>query len=200
MTKNSFDFYDYWQTVNTFSRVFETEKAQLDDLLMRRRKAELFALVQKVIRNELCEEDRRLISLHWFRGMSVDALAQELALDRSSVYRRIERITNTLYEKMKYALSYRYDNDFAQSAAALLRKDAQKELHAQHTACTALQKCRRQLALTREELSIFMKMPAARIAQIEKDMSVMTVGELKRFLHFFGESAETFLFDESERG
>ena len=104
MQKTSFDLYDYWQTVNTFSHIYALDKNRFDELLLRRRKAELCALLTKVIRNELNEQDQLLIRLHWYQGKNADELSELLGLDRSSVYRRIERITNTLFEKLNEAL------------------------------------------------------------------------------------------------
>ena len=200
MTKTSFDLYDYWQTVNTFSRIYETDKTRLDALLMRKRKAELCALLQKVIQNELDEKDRLLIRLHWYQGKTADEIASLLQLDRSNVYRRIERITDSLFEKMKYALSYRYDDDFAQSACKLLHSDLQKDLQAQEKTACALQKFRRQLFLTRQELGAMLGISGARVALLEKDVSGMTVEEMRKCMTLFGVSADALLFGGAERG
>ena len=79
MTKTSFDLYDYWQTVNAFGHIYAGEKSRFDELLMRKRKAELCALLHKVIQNELDEKDRLLIRLHWYQGKTPDDLKNELS-------------------------------------------------------------------------------------------------------------------------
>ena len=200
MQKTSFDLYDYWQTVNTFSHIYALDKSRFDDFLLRRRKAELCALLTKVIRNELNEQDQLLIRLHWYQGKSVDELSELLGLDRSSVYRRIERITNTLFEKLKYALSYRYDNDFSSSASALLRGDLQRELQSSEKAGTALRQYRKKVCLTTAELGAMLGISQARVEAIEKDADKMSVGELRQCMTLFGVSADSLLFGATERG
>ena len=200
MTKSSFDLYDYWQTVNAFGNIYAGEKSRFDELMMRKRKAELCALLQKVIQNELNEQDRLLIRLHWYQGKNAQELAETLQLDRSSVYRRIERITNTLFEKMKYALSYRYDNDFAQTAAHLLGSDLNKELQSQQSAGGTLQRCRKRMCLSTQELGALLGLPDTRVALLETDADTMTVGELRKFMNLYGLSADSLLFGDSERG
>lgn len=200
MTKSSFDLYDYWQTVNAFGNIYAGEKSRFDELMMRKRKAELCALLQKVIQNELGEQDRLLIRLHWYQGKNAQELAETLQLDRSSVYRRIERITNTLFEKMKYALSYRYDNDFAQTAAHLLGSDLNKELQNQQSAGGTLKRCRKRMCLSTQELGALLGLPDSRITLLETDADTMTVGELRKFMNLYGLSADSLLFGDSERG
>lgn len=200
MTKTSFELYDYWQTVNAFGHIYAGEKSRFDELLMRKRKAELCALLHKVIQNELNEQDRLLIRLHWYQGKTPDELSAALHLDRSSVYRRIERITNTLFEKMKYALCYRYDNDFAQSAERLLAVDLKNELSTRQNTGSTLRRCRSRLCLSRQELGTLVGVPETRIEQLEKSADSMTVGELRTFMNLFGLSADALLFGDSERG
>ena len=200
MTKTSFDLYDYWQTVNTFGHIFDGDKNRCDALLMRKRKAELCTLLHKVIQNELCEQDRLLIRLHWYRGKTIDETAEILRLDRSSVYRRIERITATLFEKLKYALSYRYDDDFAQHAEKLLQGELQQEIQRQEATADSLGKLRRRMFFSREELGCLLGIPAQRVADLEADAGGMTVAELKKCMALFGVSADALLFGDSERG
>ncbi len=200
MTKTSFDLYDYWQTVSVFGSIYAGEKNRFDDLMMRKRKAELCALLHKVIQNELSEQDRLLIRLHWYQGKTADELAELLHLDRSSVYRRIERITGTLFEKLKYAMCYRYDGDFAQSAAKLLGADLQKDLCARKTAAGTLRRCRDRMFLSQQEVGAMLGLADGRVAQLEQSAETMTVGELRKFMNLFGLSADALLFGDSERG
>ena len=200
MTKTSFDLYDYWQTVSVFGSIYAGEKNRFDELMMRKRKAELCALLHKVIQNELNEQDRLLIRLHWYQGKTADEIAGLLHLDRSSVYRRIERITGTLFEKLKYAMCYRYDGDFAQSAVKLLGEDLQKDLRAGQTAAGALRRCRDRMFLSQQEVGAMLGLADGRVAQLEQSTETMTVGELRKFMNLFGLSADALLFGDSERG
>ena len=121
MAKSSFELYDYWQVSKTFERFYGAEQRGIDDYLMRKRKEELCALLRKVIRNELSEQAQLLIKLQWYQGKSKEEIGRLTGLSRSSVYRRFDRITDTLYEKLKYALEYRFDKPFSEAARAMIR-------------------------------------------------------------------------------
>ena len=114
--------------------------------------------------------------------------------------KKIERITNTLFEKLKYALSYRYDNDFSSSASALLRGDLQRELQSSEKAGTALRQYRKKVCLTTAELGAMLGISQARVEAIEKDADKMSVGELRQCMTLFGVSADSLLFGATERG
>ena len=84
-------------------------------------RAALQALVRRVIREELNEQDRLLVRLHWYRGKSMDEIARLIGADRSLVYRRMDRIHNIIYDKLKYAVDYRFDESFRPEAHSRLQ-------------------------------------------------------------------------------
>ena len=196
MAKNNFDLYDYWQTVNTFSDVYYNEKRVADNYLLRKRKAELCALVQKVIKNELCEQDRLLVRLHWYKGKSKEEIAELVGLDRSSIYRRFEKINDIIYEKLKYAIEYRYDADFASKAKVLIKTDIKQSLLSSPTEkigerLTAL---RKNQFLSLKELSELTSISTKRLEELEKHGKEMTVIELKKISSFYGVSTDYIIF------
>ena len=86
-----------------------------------RQRAALHALVRRVIREELNEQDRLLVRLHWYRGKSMDEIAQLVGMDRSAVYRRMDRIHKTVYDRLKYAVDFRFDSEFRPGAHEALQ-------------------------------------------------------------------------------
>ena len=102
---------------------YETELPQpaADPPAKSRQRAALQALVRRVIREELNEQDRLLVRLHWYRGKSADEIARLIGADRSLVYRRMDRIHKTIYDKLKYAVDYRFDASFRPEAHSWLQ-------------------------------------------------------------------------------
>lgn len=86
-----------------------------------RQRAALHALVRRVIREELNDQDRLLVRLHWYRGKSIDEIAKLTGAERSVVYRRMDRIHKTIYDKLKYAVDFRFDSGFRPGAHETLQ-------------------------------------------------------------------------------
>lgn len=86
-----------------------------------RQRAALHALVRRVIREELNDQDRLLVRLHWYRGKSIDEIAKLTGAERSVVYRRMDRIHKTIYDKLKYAVDFRFDSGFRPGAHEALQ-------------------------------------------------------------------------------
>ena len=82
-------------------------KAENEELL-EKRKAELNRLVRKVINSELSEYDKRLVELHWYKGLSKAEIAQLMNVDRSTIHRHFCTINETVYEKLRYAVELIY--------------------------------------------------------------------------------------------
>ena len=196
MAKNNPDLFDYWQTVNTFSDVYYTEKRVADNYLMRKRKAELCALVQKVIKNELSEQDRLLVRLHWYKGKSKEEIAELVGLDRSNIYRRFEKINEIIYEKLKYAIEYRYDADFAAKAKVLIKTDIKQSLLSSPTEKIGerLAALRKNQFLSVKELSELTSISIKRLEELEKHGKEMTMIELKKISSAFGVSTDYIIF------
>ena len=79
--------FDVWQA---------QQNIDIDDYILRRRRRELNELVRKVIKNELCEKDRLLVALHWYKGKSKDEIADIMGIDRSTVFRRFDKINDII--------------------------------------------------------------------------------------------------------
>lgn len=201
MAITSFDLYDYWQMVNTFGDIYQKEKRVVNNYILRQRKAELCALVQKVINNELCEQDRLLVRLHWYKGKTKDEIADLVNLDRSTVFRHFERINETIYEKLKYAIEYRYGNDFSSAAKALISTDIKNSLLA-----NPVEKIGERLAVLRksqflsfDELSELTSIKEKRLEALEQSGKEMSVVELKKLSAVFGVSTDYIIFGIGEK-
>jgi DNA-binding transcriptional regulator YiaG len=123
--ENSFYKLDYENAREAFSKWQSKQHETIDEYLMRKRKIELISLVKEVIENELIQTDKDIVRLHWYLGKSITETAEIIGSNRSSVSRRLDKINDIIYEKLKYALHYRYGKDFSASAKLIIKnKDA----------------------------------------------------------------------------
>ena len=72
LTQNSFTQIESISAKEAFAVWQAQQNIDIDDYILRRRRRELNELVRKVIKNELCEKDRLLVALHWYKGKSKD--------------------------------------------------------------------------------------------------------------------------------
>ena len=193
---NSFTKYDYLKAHEALS-LWQAEECQdVEDYLLRERKAELCRLVRKVVKNELDERDRLLVSLHWYKGKSKQEIAELVGVDRSTVFRRFEKINDVIYEKLKYALEYRYGDDFSKKAMLLVKKDVSSsgKLHELESIGERLLRLRESQFLSRDEVAALTGISISRLKTIEKSGKEITMCELKKLSSFFRVTSDYIIF------
>lgn len=192
--ENSFDLADYLTAREVFAAWQATQAQELDDWLMRQRKAELNALVRKVIKNEFSAEDRHIISLRWYKNMSAAEIAKELSLSRAAVYRRLDKIDDTLFDKLKYALEYRFG--IKNERPALLVEAYVKDDSGTPCISSAqrLRRLRLSQHITPESAAEKCAIRQGRLEAIESGKSDPTATELKRLAQFYKVSSDFILF------
>lgn len=193
--QDSFDLSDYYSAKQVFSQWQAQQAQEIDDYILRQRKAELNALVRRVIDNELNQSSKLLIDLRWNKGYSLEKIAQMLNIDPSTVHRRIEKITDTLYEKLKYALEYRFGHEGRN--ASVVVKSQLKNSYAQDclSSCSdRLRALRKENQLSVKELSACTKIPEERLEKIESGTISVSVNELILLASFFKVSSDYLLF------
>ncbi|MBQ5970354.1 MAG: transcriptional regulator [Clostridia bacterium] len=193
---NSFETIDYLRALELCARETGTDRRALEEVLLQQRRQELCALVRRVIRCELNEADRRLVVRHWYRGESAAEIADALELDRSTVFRRLAKIERTLYEKLKYAMEYRFGERIAAETGAALHRALPdfaadggpknigkrlKQLRAMHGAA---------LRDVSEQTGILPQ----RLAALEADGSDLTLEELRSLCRCFDTASDRILF------
>lgn len=182
--------FDVWQA---------QQNIDIDDYILRRRRRELNELVRKVIKNELCEKDRLLVALHWYKGKSKDEIADIMGIDRSTVFRRFDKINDIIYEKLKYAIEYRYGDDFSKKAMMLIKKDvsATGSLRELESIGNRLLRLRKEQYLSRKDVSECTGIGQERLLLIEKSGKEITMAELKKLSSFFRVSSDYIVFGKA---
>lgn len=195
MTENSFKAYDYEMAQKSF-RIWQAEQAkEIDDYLLRQRKSDLNKLIKRVIENELDEKDQTLVKLSWYEGMSKDQIAQMLGVSRSSVFRRLEKITEVIYEKLKYAVEYRYGSKEFCTAPVLVKSCVVSVSHdSLNSIGGRLKQLRTTQYLSASDVAASTGIGIRRIREIEKSGKSITMLELKKLAVFYRVQTDYILF------
>jgi hypothetical protein len=164
-------------------------------------RARLSALVQAVIENELDEQDRLLVRLHWYQGKRIEEIARLIGAERGFVYRRMDRIHKTIYDKLKYAVGFHFDDSFRHEADETLKTAGQSTfaIEALGGIGGRLAALRRQRQLDRNEIWRATGIPPARQQALEADGRRMMMTELSALTKLFGVGPNALLFGETER-
>lgn len=194
--ENSFDVSDILSAKEVFSR-WQAENAQeIEDYIIRQRKAELNELVRQAINNELCPQDRLLVKLHWYKGLPKEEISEITGLSRSAVYRRFEKINNIIYEKLKYAIEYRYGRSCNKAAKVIIKQNTTRPsgFGALSEIGKRLFRLRESQILTQKEVSTLTGIGEKRLDEIEKDGRDTTMLEIKKLASFYKVSSDYIIF------
>lgn len=196
LTQNSFTQFENVSAMEAFAVWQAQQSIDIDDYILRKRRKELHELVRKVIKNELCEQDRLLVSLHWYKGKSKDEIAKIIGVDRSTIFRRFEKINDILYEKLKYAVEYRYGDGFSEKLMMLVKKDVSSSgsLRELESIGNRLQRLRTEQYLSKKDVCECTGIGENRLSLIEKSGKEMTMAELKKLAAFFRVSSDYIVF------
>lgn len=166
-----------------------------DELLFEKRKAELNRLVRRVIKEELNEFDRKIVELHWYKGLSQSETAERMDVDRSTVNRHFSAINETIYEKLKYAIELIYQS--AEKPQSFLEDKGNGALSSginSDEISIRLKLLRDEKSLTVEGLSEKTDISPSRIISVEKNGGLMTMTELKKLTAFYGTTYNYIIF------
>lgn len=167
----------------------------------REAKKALDQLVRRVIQNELSEQDRLLIRLHWYQGKSAEELAALTGLDRSTVYRRLEQSHKTIYDKLKYAVDCRFDPPFREQVKSTLQNAGQSTfaIEALDLVGTRLTQLRQQKRLSFSDVHRATGISPSRLRELEADGRQMMMTELSALSRLYGVGVSSLLFGADGR-
>lgn len=194
----SFEISDYLMARDVFISWQAKEQQELEEWLIRQRKEELYALVRRVIRNEFSKEDKLLIDLKWYQGMSADEISKKTGISRAGVYRRIDKINDVLYEKLKYAMEYRFGiKERTPVVAVLSDMKSRREGETAVSVAVRLRSLRAGQHISVAELCRYTGISEARLSSLEKYAGDLTSRELIRLSSFYKVSTDFILFGKS---
>ena len=198
--ENSFYKSDYENAKEAFSKWQSKQHESIDDYLMRKRKVELLSLVREVIENELEETDKDIVRFHWYLGKSITETAELIGSSRSSVSRRLDKINDIIYEKLKYALHYRYGKDFSASARLIIKnKDALCVLQEnEETVAQRIKLLRIRQGMTIRDSKEMTGISISRLEAIEENRCQPTAEDIRLIATAFKTSGDYIIFGKKK--
>ena len=182
---NSFITTDYINAKEDFIRWKGNIDETVDDYVLRKRKQELQQLVRTVIRDELSDFDKVIVEMRWYRNMTPNEISERLGVDRSTVTRHLEKINDTIYEKLKYAVEYRYGRKFSREAKTIIKSgDAYRCTVKGEDVSERIKQLRTNQFLTLKEVAALTGIKEKRLKEIEEKGTDMTMTELKKLQRF----------------
>lgn len=155
--------------------------------VLKKRKAELYALVRKVIRNELDPTQQAFVRMRWYEGRDLKYISRELKLDVSTVSRKEKVINNIIYDKLKYALEYKYGKAFSEKSTEFIRSNPAACCPVEGRSISErLVGLRIRRDLTQKELSCATGISKKRIELIESDAKEISIDEVRILCGFYG--------------
>ncbi len=200
------------QESTSFDRIdLETAQAQydnwaakkcetLDEFMMRKRRIELNNLVKKVIEAELSKTEKEIVKLHWYNEKSLMETAEILGLSKSTVSKKLARINETVYEKLKYAIEYRFGKNYlAQSEVIIKNKDPFINSIKPNGTAKRIRHLRISQAMTLNDVSEMTGIGVKRLERIESAENDATSTDLAKIASAFRTSIDYIVFGERER-
>ena len=197
---NSFSQADYENAQLAFSLWQGTQQETIDEYMMRKRKIELHNLVRQVIENELTDIDKTIVQLHWFKDKSINEVAEYVSLDRSNVSRRLDKINDIIYDKLKYALQYRYGKDYSASARVIIKnKDALCLVSdTEDTVAQRIKNLRLRQGMTLKDTQDMTGIRESRLQDIENDKCQATAEDIRLIATAFKTSGDYIIFGKKK--
>ncbi len=194
--KNAFYKSDYEDAQLAFSLWQGKQHETVDEYMMRKRKIELNCLVREVIENELGDTDQLIVRLHWYENKTINQVAEVIGIDRSNISRRLDKINNTIYDKLKYALQYRYGKDYSASVRIIIKnKDA---LHiipdSESTIPSRIKNLRLTQSLSLKDTSDMTGISEKHLCDIEKGAVQATAEDVRLIATAFKTSGDYIIF------
>lgn len=196
----SFDEVDYETAKQQYNSWMSKQSESLDEFIIRKRKIELISLVKKVIEAELNDKDKEIVRLHWYESKSVTQTAQEMGMDKSTVSRRLEKINDVIYDKLKYAVEYRFGKDYAENARVIVKsKDALCSFVNADSTCARIREKRISQGMTHKDVSDMTGISEKALQSIESGKAEATVTQIAKIAVAFNTSVDYLLFGSKER-
>lgn len=192
---NSFTLQEKSDAHEAFSLWQGKTNETVDEYTLRKRKAELYALVRRVIKNELDSRQQEIVRLHWYEGKSLSEIAVILDLNKTTVCRIDKKINEIIYDKLKYALEYRFGKEFSDTAPLVIKDNL--------TACCPidgesiahrLRNLRLRQNLDTAAVARATGIKQSRIELIESQGEQATAEELSRLTRLLGTTSDYIIF------
>ena len=179
----------------SFSQWQMKQQQKADDSAFRKQKTELYALVRRVIKNELSDTQQLIVRLRWYEGKNIDEIAEITGLERSTVSRKEKRINDIIFDKLKYAMEYRYGKTFSQSASDIIRSNRVACCPVKEKSISErLRNLRLRNDFTVKDIAGITGIRESRINFIEAEGDQINIGELSKLSQLYSTTTDYIIF------
>ena len=179
-----------------YSRWEQENAESMAEYVYRRRTVDLASLVQQAIREELNENQQKLIRMRYYDNCTPTEIAQRTGLHLSTVLHTLRRAEDKLYRVLRYVVEYQHglrETTLVPLAVReAMRVDAAKARPGQSFA-ERLRSCRTGEHLDTDATAQAVCIEPERYAMLEQGETQPDAGELVRLSSFFGVSVDALL-------
>lgn len=179
----------------SFSQWQIKQQQEADDSAFRKQKTELYALVRRVIKNELSDTQQLIVRLRWYEGKNLDEISEMTGLDKSTVSRKEKRINDIIFDKLKYAMEYRYGKTFSQSTSDIVKSNRVACCPVKEKSISErLRNLRIRNDFTVKDIAAFTGIKESRIIFIEAEGEQINIGELSKLSQLYSTTTDYIIF------
>lgn len=195
-TNNSFSKADIESAHLAFSMWQGTQQETVDEYVMRKRKIELNCLVKEVIENELSENEQTIVKQYWYEGKTLCEIGEIMGVSHTSISRKLSKINDIIYDKLKYAIQYRYGKDYSRAVKVIIKnKDGLYLFHGKaDSPALRIKKLRLGQGLTLTDTAEMTGISAAKLESIENGEREILVSDVMRIATAFRISCDYIIF------
>lgn len=198
-TDNGFTACEAEAARQAFSAWQAATAESIDEYTLRKRKAELYALVRRVIKNELDEAQQKFVYLYWYERKSLSEISKIMQLDVSTLSRKEKRINSIIYEKLKYAVEYRYGSDFNETASLIIKSRSPVCCPCDGKSIgQRLRNLRLMQSLSQRDIARVSGISENRIEAIEKCAEEITARELVKLSKLYNTTSDYIIFGKNK--
>lgn len=193
---NSFSKADIESAHLAFSMWQGTQQETVDEYVMRKRKIELNCLVNEVIENELTDEEKTIVQQYWFEGKTLMEIGEAMGMSHTSVSRKLSKINDIIYDKLKYAIQYRYGKDYSRAVKVIIKNKDGLYLFRGKADSPALRikSLRQQQGLSLTDTEAMTGISKARLEEMEKGEKDILVKDVIRIATAFRVTSDYIIF------
>lgn len=193
---NSFSKADIESAHQAFSMWQGTQQETVDEYVMRKRKIELNCLVNEVIKNELSQDEQTIVQLYWYEGKTLCEIGAIMGVSHTSISRKLSKINDIIYDKLKYAIQYRYGKDYSQAVKIIIKnKDGLNLFHGKaDSPALRIKTLRLGQGLTLTDTAEMTGISVAKLDSIEKGEREILVSDVMRIATAFRISCDYIIF------
>lgn len=193
---NSFSKADIESAHLAFSMWQGTQQETVDEYVMRKRKIELNCLVNEVIENELTDEEKAIVQQYWFEGKTLMEIGEAMGMSHTSISRKLSKINDIIYDKLKYAIQYRYGKDYSRAVKVIIKNKDGLYLFRGKADSPALRikNLRQQQGLSLTDTEAMTGISKARLEEMEKGEKDILVKDVIRIATAFRVTSDYIIF------